>query len=65
VPPVSVEVKANEAELDVDGFGGDDVIVVFGATVSTVHVNDAGVGSVTPPAVARTWKVCDPFASAV
>jgi hypothetical protein len=66
VLPVSVDVNANEAELEEDGFGGVEVIVVLGATVSTVHVNDAGVASVFPVAsIAFTWKVWDPSASVV
>ncbi len=36
-------------------------ICVFGATVSTVQVKLAGVGSVFPaPSVARTWNVWAP-----
>jgi hypothetical protein len=66
VAPVAVDVNANVAELEFDGFGGVEVIVVSGAVVCTVHVKEAGVASVFPAAsVALTWNVCDPFASAV
>ena len=45
-----------------DGSLGCAVIVVFGAVVSIVHVNEAGERSVLPAAsVARTWKVCEPW----
>ena len=35
---------------------GPDAIVVSGATVSTVKVRVAGVGSVPAPVAARTWN---------
>jgi hypothetical protein len=43
---------------------GPDVIVVWGAAVSTVQLRVAGVGSVLPaPSRARTSNVCEPFGS--
>jgi hypothetical protein len=38
-------------------------MVVFGACVSTVHVNVAGVASVPTASVARTSSVCEPSMS--
>ena len=38
-------------------------IVVSGATVSTIQVCEAGVGSTFPAgSTARTWNVCEPSA---
>src|SRR5205807_6819393 len=56
------EVKLGLASLD--GLLGELVIDgAAGATVSTVQVTDAGVGSVWPSeSMARTWKVCEPSA---
>jgi hypothetical protein len=63
---VAVEVNANDAEFEADGSGGVEVIVVSGAAVWIVHVNDAGVASTLPAASrARTWNVCEPSASPV
>src|SRR3990170_332210 len=36
-------------------------MIVFGRVLSMVQSKLAGVGSVTPPAVAWTWKVCRPI----
>jgi hypothetical protein len=45
---------------------GDEMIVVLGALVSTVHVNVSGVASVLSAAsVARTSKVWSPSARSV
>ena len=61
VEPPSVEVNVNVGVLSLVVPSGGDVIVVFGAAVSTVNVRDAGVASVLPAAsVARTSNVCDP-----
>ena len=63
VLPPSVDVKLNDGEVELVGFGGLAVIVVFGAVRSTVQVKLADVGSVLPAgSVARTWKVCAPSA---
>ena len=65
VAPASL-VKANEAEFVLMVPVGPLVIVVSGATVSTVNVRVAGVGSRLPAASrARTSNVCVPCASAV
>ena len=59
--PASVLVKLNDAELLPLGSGGLPSIVVSGADVSIVHVNESGVGSGLPtPSIARTWKVWVP-----
>ena len=61
--PASVEVKLKLADVLVTVPERPDVIVVSGATVSTVQVRLAGEESVTfEGLVARTWKVCEPFA---
>ena len=45
------------------GFAGLALIVVSGATVSTVHAEAAGLASVLPAgSVAFTWKVWLPLA---
>ena len=63
VLPASVEVKLKLALVEVVGFAGFAVIVVFGAVRSIVQVKLAGVPSVFPAAsVALTWKVCEPAA---
>ena len=68
VEPVSDEVNAKLAELEVTVPDGPELIVVSGGVVSgggtfTVHVRVAGVASVFAAAsVARTSNVCDPFA---
>ena len=64
--PASVEENVNVAEVLATVPDGPAVIVVSGATVSTVHVRVAGVASVFPAAsVARTRKVCEPWARPV
>ena len=56
--PVSVPLKLNDAEPLALGSSGLSSIVVSGADVSIVHVNESGVGSGLPaPSIARTWKV--------
>ena len=48
-------------EATVAPAAGPPVIVVSGATVSTVQVREAGEASTLPTAsMARTWKVCAP-----
>src|SRR5215217_3223526 len=60
VDPLSLELKEKLAAPALVGSAGCAVIVVFGAAVSTVHVNEAGVASVLPAAsVARASKVCE------
>ena len=60
VEPASVAVKVKVALVLLTEPVGPAVMVVSGATVSTVHVREAGEASVLPAAsVARTWKVCD------
>ena len=47
----------------VDPFSGLVSSGAAGATVSTVQERLAGLGSVLPaPSVARTWKLCAPWA---
>ena len=61
--PVSVAVKLKLALVLLVADGGAAVMLVSGATVSTVQEKLAGVGSVLPAAsVARTWKVWLPEA---
>ena len=66
----SVPVNVNVAEVELDGSGGPEVIlvsggVVSGAVVSIVQVWEAGVASVLPAvSVARTSKVWEPSARA-
>jgi hypothetical protein len=62
--PVSVDVNSNCAVvLDVVA-GGPAVIVVWGATVSTVMLRPAGLASTFPAeSIARTSKVCAPWVS--
>ena len=57
VLPASVEVKEKVAIGLFVNVGGLEVMVVFGAFVSIVQSKLAGVGSVLPPAVARTLKL--------
>ena len=58
-----VDEKSNVAEPLATVPAGPDLIVVSGATVSTVQVAAAGVGSRLPAAsVARTVNVCGPWA---
>ena len=62
----SVEVNEKFAVVWFVGFVGLAVIVVFGATLSTVHVKLAGVASALPAAsVAATVNVWLPAASPV
>jgi len=63
--PVSLDVKEKAAELDVDGFGGLDVIDVSGAVVSSDHVQVAGVESTPAALIDLTENVCDPSAIAL
>jgi hypothetical protein len=59
----SVELNVNVACDDASVRLGPDVIVVCGATVSTVHVRVAGVGSgLAAASRARASNVCEPFA---
>jgi hypothetical protein len=65
VAPLSFTVKVTEPLPDSDSAGGEDVIVVVGATVSTVNDRVAGEASLFPAAsVARTLTVWLPSASA-
>jgi hypothetical protein len=62
--PPSLDVNDNVAPCANVVAAGALVIVVSGASVSTVQVRDAGVGSTLPaPSFARTRNVCDPCAS--
>src|SRR5258706_10697200 len=59
----SFDVKVKVALVELVAAAGCPVMVVSGATVSTVHENVAGVGSTLPAeSVARTWKVWPPCA---
>jgi hypothetical protein len=59
-----LELNSKLAVVSVVVAGGAEVIVVIGATVSTVHVYDASL--VFPaPSVARTVNVCEPSPSPV
>src|SRR5258706_3247394 len=61
--PVSLDVNVKVAVFGLLLPDGPPVIEVFGATVSTVHVLDAGDASVLPVAsFARTRNVCEPLA---
>ena len=65
VDPVWVDVKLKLAEVLLTVPVGPAVIVVSGRA-ETVQVWLAGVASTLPAvSVARTWKVCDPFANAL
>jgi hypothetical protein len=62
VEPGSLEVKSNAALAEAVSAGGFEVIVVFGATASTVHVWTAGVASTLPAgSIARTRNVWEPL----
>ena len=51
------------ARVEIEGSGGEAVMLVLGSVRSIVHVNEAGLASVLPAAsVARTSKVCEPAA---
>jgi hypothetical protein len=64
VESTSVAAKENVAVVTETVPLGPLVIEVFGATVSTVHVRVAGVGSTIPAAfLALTENVCEPFES--
>ena len=66
VAGLSEVVNAKDAFVTKLGFVGLLVMVVFGATVSTVHVYEAADPSILPAvSVARTAKLCDPSASDV
>jgi hypothetical protein len=59
----SVDVNS-KTTVEPDGSGGESVIVVSGAMVSTLHACVAGVGSVLPVAsIALTSKVWEPSSS--
>ena len=67
--PASVPLKVKSAVVDATLPAGPESMVASGGVVSdgravsTVHVRDAGLGSVLlTPSVARTWKVCGPSA---
>jgi hypothetical protein len=65
VAPLSSTLKLIAPLLESESAGGDDVMVVVGATVSTVNDRVAGEGSVLPAAsVARTLTVRLPSGSA-
>ena len=62
--PASFDENENDADGDVDGFGGNVFIVVSGAVASMSQLNDAGVESVLPAAsIALTWNECEPSPS--
>ncbi len=64
MPPASVEVNANVADVVLTAAAGPAVMLVSGGVPSVVHVLDAGVASVWPSAsFARASNVCDPSAS--
>ena len=64
--PASLEVNVKAVEVLAMAPEGPDVIVVSGASVSTVKARVAGVASVFPAAsVARTLKVWLPWARPV
>ena len=65
--PASLEAKVKDGVWSLPGESGSPMMVVVGATVSTVKVACAGVASVLPAAsVARTSKVWEPsFSDAV
>ena len=66
VEGVSPDVNAHVGVVSLVAPLGPPVIVVSGATVSTVHVRVAGVASTLPTASrARTWNVCEPCDSPV
>ena len=60
VLPASVDVKEKVARGLFVNAGGLEVMVVSGAFVSIVQSELAGVGSVLPPAIARTLKLWFP-----
>ena len=61
-----MDVKLKLGLVELVGFAGPALIVVFGAVVSIVHVCVAGLASVfAAVSVALTWNVCDPTARAV
>jgi hypothetical protein len=60
-PPVSVPEKVKVAEALLVSADGPESIEVFGAVVSIVQVELAGVASTFPAwSIARTSKVCEP-----
>ena len=64
-PASSSAVNANSASADLLSLGGEAVMVVAGAVVSTVHVRVAALPWLPAASVARTWKVCSPSARPV
>ena len=66
VEPVSLDVKLKLGVVELEGFEGLAVMVVFGAVRSIVHVYVAGVESTFPAgSTARTRNVWLPSVSAV
>src|SRR5262249_7997825 len=66
VLPASDAVNVNAADVLATVPDGPEVIVVVGATVSTIHVRAAGVWSMLPAAsTARTSKLFAPGARPV
>jgi hypothetical protein len=63
VAPVVSLVKLNDGVLFGSVAAGFAVMVVLGAF--TANVYEAGVASVLPLLLARTWKVCEPRARSV
>ena len=64
-PPASLPEKVKLAEAALLSAGGLESIVVFGAAVSIVQLNDAGLWSTLPAvSIARTSKEWEPSASA-
>ena len=62
---VSLAVNPKVGVLLFEGEFGEDVNDGIGLTVSIIHVYVAGLASTLPTvSVARTWKLCDPSASA-
>ena len=59
------ELKEKSAEVEVVSAAGWEVMVVFGAVVSTLQLRVAAVPVLPAASVARTWKVWDPSARAV
>jgi Na+/proline symporter len=64
VAPAS-EVNEKLGADELLGFVGCAVIVAVGAVESIVHVYEAAVPVLPAVSLARTWKVCEPSATAV
>jgi hypothetical protein len=63
-PPASVPEKVKLAEAEALRAGGPESIEVFGAMVSTVHVDEADVASTFPAwSIARTSNLWEPSAN--